>query len=60
MIWFRAVWTDENFRPNPRRGKMAIGDPAPNFSKHDFMNGGTYTLSDHLGDVILLAFLWDG
>lgn len=39
---------------------MAIGDPAPNFSKHDFMKGGTFTLSAHTGDVILLAFLWDG
>jgi hypothetical protein len=38
---------------------MSVGDPAPNFSVHDFINGGTFTLADHAGEVILLAFVWD-
>jgi peroxiredoxin len=33
-----------------------VGDTAPNFSKPDFISGGTFTLSDHSGEVILLAF----
>lgn len=33
-----------------------IGDPAPDFSGDDFINGGTFTLSDHTGEIILLAF----
>jgi len=34
-----------------------IGDPAPDFTGHDFINDATFTLSDHLGETILLAFM---
>jgi len=37
-----------------------IGDPAPDFSGSDFINGGTFTLSDHAGKVILLCFVSSG
>ncbi len=37
----------------------SIGDPAPNFTGHDFINGGTFTLADHTGEVILLSFVWN-
>ena len=37
-----------------------IGDPAPDFSGHDFINGGTFTLSDHRDEVILLSFVASG
>lgn len=37
-----------------------IGDLAPNFTGHDFINGGTFTLTDYSGKVILLSFLWNG
>ena len=44
-----------------RRFKMpSIGDPAPDFTKHDFINDVTFTLSDHAGEVILLSFVWNG
>ncbi len=33
------------------------GDLAPDFSGTDIINGGTFTLSDHLGKVILVVFL---
>ena len=35
-----------------------VGDPAPNFSGHDFINDTTFNLSDHAGKVILLSFIW--
>jgi peroxiredoxin len=35
-----------------------IGDPAPNFTGNDFINGGAFTLSDHAGKVIILSFVW--
>ena len=35
-----------------------VGDPAPNFSGHDFINNTAFTLSDHAGEVIVLAFVW--
>ena len=38
----------------------SVGDPAPNFTGNDFINGGTFTLSDHSGEVIVLAFVWLG
>ncbi len=34
----------------------SIGDPAPDFSLPDLINGGTFTLSQHAGKVILLFF----
>ena len=34
-----------------------VGDPAPNFSGTDFINGVPFTLSDHSGKVILLSFV---
>ncbi|GEM_PF-2896094 len=37
-----------------------VGDTAPNFSGHDFINNTTFTLSDHAGEVIVLAFVWLG
>ncbi len=37
-----------------------IGDPAPNFTGHDFINNKTFTLYDHIGDVVLLSFLAKG
>ncbi|MFX1295653.1 MAG: redoxin domain-containing protein [Promethearchaeota archaeon] len=33
------------------------GDNAPDFSGHDFINDVTFTLSDHLGKIILLSFV---
>jgi peroxiredoxin len=33
-----------------------IGDPAPQFSGEDVVNGGTFSLADHQGSVILVAF----
>lgn len=33
-----------------------IGDPAPNFTGHDFINDTTFTLADHAGQVTLLCF----
>lgn len=36
---------------------LNVGDPAPNFSGNDFINGGVFTLSDHQGEAILVAFL---
>jgi peroxiredoxin len=35
---------------------LGPGDPAPDFSGHDFINGGTFTLSDHAGKTILVVF----
>ncbi len=37
-----------------------IGDPAPDFTGNDFINGVPFTLSDYLGEVIVLAFVWSG
>ncbi len=39
---------------------VTIGDTAPNFSGNDFINGGTFNLYDHMGDVIVVAFLMYG
>lgn len=33
-----------------------IGDPAPQFSGQDKVNGGTFSLADHQGSVVLVAF----
>ncbi len=33
-----------------------VGSPAPPFSGHDFINGTTFNLADHTGEVILLVF----
>jgi thiol-disulfide isomerase/thioredoxin len=33
-----------------------IGDPAPLFSGEDFLSGQSFSLSDHQGDVVLIAF----
>lgn len=36
-----------------------VGDTAPNFSGHDFINDTAFSLfPDHEGQVILLSFLW--
>ena len=35
---------------------LTPGSAAPDFSGTDLIGGGTFTLSDHLGDVIFLAF----
>lgn len=37
-----------------------VGDPAPTFSGHDFVNGVTFNLSDHAGKVIVLTFAYRG
>ena len=37
-----------------------VGDAAPDFTGSDFINGGTFTLSDHAGEVILLSFVARG
>jgi len=37
-----------------------VGDPAPDFTGNDFINDMAFTLSDHFGDTILLAFVWLG
>lgn len=34
-----------------------VGDPAPNFSGNDFINDAVFTLADHAGKVIVLAFV---
>ncbi len=34
-----------------------IGNPAPDFSGTDIVNGGTFTLSSHAGDMILVCFM---
>jgi peroxiredoxin len=34
-----------------------IGDMAPDFTGHDFINDETFVLSDHTGEVILLSFV---
>jgi hypothetical protein len=34
-----------------------IGDPAPNFSGHDFINDVPFELSDHAGEIIVVAFI---
>ncbi len=34
-----------------------IGDDAPDFSGNDFINDTPFTLSDHWGKVIILAFV---
>lgn len=34
---------------------LTPGQPAPDFSGPDLINGGTFTLSDHLGQVVCLA-----
>lgn len=39
---------------------MAVGDLAADFTGHDFINDGTFTLSDHVGDVVLLGFMAKG
>ena len=36
---------------------LGIGDTAPDFSGQDIVSGGTFTLSDHFGKVIVLAFI---
>jgi hypothetical protein len=40
---------------------LVIGDTAPNFTQNDFNSAHTgspsFTLSDHAGKVILLAFI---
>ncbi len=36
-------------------GAVSIGDPAPNFTT-PLLYGGNFTLSDHLGDVVLMVF----
>ncbi|MDQ3957164.1 MAG: TlpA family protein disulfide reductase [Actinomycetota bacterium] len=33
-----------------------IGDPAPLFSGDDVVNGGTFSLEDHQGKIVLVAF----
>lgn len=33
-----------------------IGDPAPQFSGQDVVNGGTFSLSDHQGSAVLVVF----
>lgn len=33
-----------------------IGDPAPLFSGDDVVNGGTFSLGDHQGKIVLVAF----
>ncbi len=37
-----------------------IGDMAPNFTGSDFINGGTFKLSDHAGKIIVLSFVNKG
>ena len=37
-----------------------VGDPAPDFSATDFINDQPFTLSDHLGEVVMLCFLAHG
>lgn len=34
-----------------------VGDHAVDFSKADIINGGTFTLSDHYGEVIWIALV---
>jgi hypothetical protein len=34
-----------------------VGELAPDFSGNDIISGGTFTLSDHLGKPILIAFV---
>ena len=34
-----------------------IGDHAVDFSKTDIIHGGTFTLSDHYGEVIWIALV---
>jgi peroxiredoxin len=36
---------------------LTIGDTAPDFSGNDVITGTPFTLSDHSGKVILLAFI---
>ncbi len=36
---------------------VGIGDAAPDFSGHDYTNDRLFTLSDHAGKVIFLAFI---
>lgn len=36
---------------------VQIGDNAPDFSGQDVISGNTFTLSDHFGKVIVLAFV---
>jgi peroxiredoxin len=40
-----------------RKTMPGIGDSAPYFTGNDFINSGTFTLSDYLGEVIVLAFV---
>ena len=35
------------------------GDPAPDFTLQD-LNGGSFRLSEHVGEVVLLAFIGYG
>ena len=35
---------------------LSIGDQAPNFSGDDTQGSGTFTLSDHTGQVVVVAF----
>jgi peroxiredoxin len=37
-----------------------VGDPAPNFTGNDFVNGGTFNLSAFAGKIIVLSFLYKG
>jgi hypothetical protein len=37
-----------------------IGDPAIDFSGSDIVNGGTFALSDHYGEVIWIALVSPG
>jgi peroxiredoxin len=37
-----------------------IGDSAPNFTGHDFINNQTVNLNDYIGKVILLSFVARG
>ena len=34
-----------------------VGDPAPNFSGTDIINGVPFTLADHEGELIVLGFV---
>ncbi len=40
-----------------RKAMLNVGDPAPDFSGNDLVNGGVFTLSDHTGKFILVSFM---
>ncbi len=50
-------WCNSRFKEVKMPG---VGDPAPDFSGHDFINDAPFALHDHAGQVIVVSFVYHG